>query len=256
MLLELAWGRLLATGYPGSLKADREDPSSQGMGKTGRHDSVLRSSFLPHLFAWWCHFHLGAGMGIEGLPSRAFRDTWQGPRTQKWQGSEYGGNSLVFTWYPQPITEQELVDLNFKINPSPHLIVWSTKIKDGKYTREGKRWVAYWEYDEGTLMISVWTAQVFKTLTHHDLITFKYLGWRARETQGCQGPKVWAESGLGNALFQWEAPELACVSGLNTPVFLPDPQMLSLKSFPKELQRTTKEQAFFLIFRVRLEGTK
>lgn len=125
---ELAWGRLLVTGYPGSLKADREDPSSQGMGKTGRHDSVLRSSFLPHLFALWCHFHLGNGMGIEGLPSRAFRDTWQGPRAQKWQGSEYGGNSLGFTWYPQPITEQELVDLNFKINPSPHLIVWSTKI--------------------------------------------------------------------------------------------------------------------------------
>lgn len=109
-----------------------------GKGKTGQCDRIPHSSFFPHLFSLWCHFHLGAGMGIEGFPSRVFRNTWQGPRAQKWRGCKWAGNSLVFTWCLQHITEQEFVDWNFKISPSSHLIVWSTKAKDGKYTGRGR----------------------------------------------------------------------------------------------------------------------
>lgn len=147
------------------------------------------SSFLPRLFSLWCHFHLGAGMGFEGPPSRAFRDTWQGPGAEKWKGCKWVDNSLVFTWCLQPITEEEFVDLNFKINPSPHLIVWSTKGEDGKHQGGKETSSLCLERDEGTQMLSISTVEFFQN-THCYLIIFKYPGWTYWETQGGQGPTV------------------------------------------------------------------
>lgn len=66
---ELAWGRLLVTGCPGALKLRGETQAARGWEKKGRHDNTLRSSLIPYLLPLGCHFHLGAGMGIEGLPS-------------------------------------------------------------------------------------------------------------------------------------------------------------------------------------------
>lgn len=89
---------------PRSLKAHKGD---QQPGEGGRKDDVTVFILASPILTLMPLLLNGTRMGIEGPPSRAFRDTWQGPGAQKWRGCKWADNSLVFMWCLQPISEQE-----------------------------------------------------------------------------------------------------------------------------------------------------